>query len=69
MRSLIIVLFVVVLVSEAVYSQDFECNYTQITDTVDSDTRSASTNLNGSAIVFVSDQDFDGDGIQMFSQL
>ena len=60
LRSLMVVLLVVVLASETVYSQDFECNYTQITDTLDSDTRSVSTNLDGTAIVFVSDQDFEG---------
>ena len=60
MRPLLVILFLMFSVSQNVYSQDFECNYTQITDTVDSDTRSASTNFDGSAIVFVSDQDFAG---------
>lgn len=65
LRTLIIVLFVVFSVSEAVYSQDFECNYIQITDTTDADTRSVSTNSDGSLLVFVSDQNFtdlNGDG-------
>lgn len=60
LRSLVIILFLVFSVSQSGNSQDFQCIYTQITDTIDADTRTVSTNSDGSLLVFVSDQDFAG---------
>lgn len=59
--TLITLLFFFVLyTSHFVYSQDFDCDFTQITDTIDGDTRGVNTNTDGTTVVFLSDHDLTG---------
>ncbi len=59
--TLITLLFFFVLyTSQFVYSQDFDCDFTQITDTIDGDTRGVNTNTDGTIVVFLSDHDLTG---------
>ena len=53
-------LFLGIITSQIVYSQDFDCDFTQITNTLGGETRDVRTNSDGSILVFVSDQDLTG---------
>jgi len=64
LKSLVLfLLFAVPLTSQSVYSQDFDCDFTQITNTLDGETRDVRTNSDGTLIVFVSDQNLTGSNI------
>lgn len=66
LKSLVLFLLLAVpITSQSAYSQDFDCDFKQITNTLDGETRGVNTNADGTIVVFQSDRDligFNADG-------